>query len=116
MAKFYSRMKGRADRLLPKYGAAYQVTRKGKIIIVAGKETKEPDSTFAANGVKTEYSPGEIDGTVIKNGDIRIVFCAEPEIKIGDMVSVDGVQLRVVKPNPVKPADLLLCYRVQLRA
>jgi len=115
MAKFYPRMKSLADRLLPKYGIEYSVTRKGTTTVVNGKEVTEPDQIFTATGVKTDYQPREIDGTLIKTGDIRIVFQAEPEIKIGDLVTVDIAQYRVVQPNPVKPADLTLCYKAQLR-
>ncbi len=115
MAKFYPRIKSLADRLLPKYGTSYSVTRKGAITVINGLEVTEPDRIFSTTGVKTDYQPQEIDGTLIKTGDIRIVFQAEPEIKIGDLVLVDGVKHRVLQSNPVKPADLMLCFRAQLR-
>ncbi|EKK5503571.1 hypothetical protein PN813_004356, partial [Enterobacter hormaechei] len=53
---------------------------------------------------------------VIVNGDVQIVFTAEQEIKIGDVVDIDGTAHRVIKPNPAKPASLVLCYKAQLRA
>lgn len=115
MAKFYPRMKSLADRLLPEYGTAYSVIRKGTTTVINGKEVTEPDQLFNATGVKTDYQPREIDGALIKAGDIRIVFQAEPEIKIGDLINVDGAQYRVVQPNPVKPADLTLCFKAQMR-
>lgn len=115
MAKFYPRMKSLTDRLLPKYGAEYSVTRIGATTVVNGKEVTEPDQIFSGTGVKTDYQPYEIDGSLIKTGDIRIVFQADPEIKIGDLVTVDGAQYRVVQPNPVKPADLTLCFKAQMR-
>lgn len=63
-----------------------------------------------------KYAPGEIDGTVIVNGDVQIVFTSEQEIKIGDVVDIDGTAYRIVNPNPAKPASLVLCYKAQLRA
>lgn len=116
MAINYERMRATSTRMLTENGMAYDVLRKGSIRVVAGKEILEPDKTFPAVGVRTDYKSGEIDGTVILNGDVRIVFTAEAELSVGDMVNIDGKQHRIVKPNPVKPATLLICYRAQLRA
>ncbi|PIJ49194.1 MULTISPECIES: hypothetical protein [unclassified Erwinia] len=117
MAKFYPRMKSLPDRLLRKYGTSYSVTREGTTTVINGKEVTEPDKALKPDpvGIKVDYEPGEIDGTLIKTGDIRILFQAEPEIKIGDLVLVDGAKYRVLQPNPVKPADLTLCFKSQLR-
>lgn len=112
----YPRMRNTAKRLLTGNGKSWDVTRPGTIEVIGGVEHETPAVTFTAIGVRTDYRPGEIDGTVIQNGDVRIVFTADAELKIGDLVDVDGTQYRIEKPNPVKPADLLLCYRAQLRA
>ena len=116
MAIDYLRMQARTTRMLRQNGALYNVTRKGSVTVIGGVEHKTDDVQFTAIGVKTEYAPGEIDGTVIVNGDVRIVFTAEQEIKIGDVVDIDGTAHRVIKPNPAKPASLVLCYKAQLRA
>lgn len=112
----YPRMRATSTRLLTENGAAYPVKRKGTVTVTGGVEHREPDKTFTAIGVRTDYKPGEIDGTVIINGDTRIVFTADTELRTGDMVDVDGQWYRIEKPNPVKPGKLLLCYRAQLRA
>lgn len=115
MAIDYQRMQARTTRMLKQNGATYNVTRKGSVAVIGGVEHKTETVRFTAVGVKTEYAPGEIDGTVIENGDVRIVFTAEKEIKTGDLIVVDGVSHRVVKPNPVKPGAVVLCYKSQLR-
>ncbi|MDK2354343.1 hypothetical protein [Enterobacter hormaechei] len=112
----YQRMQQRSDRLLRQNGAEYQVTRKGSISVVGGVEYQTDDMRISAWGVKTEYNPDEIDGTVIQRGDVKIVFTSEKVIEVGDLVNVDGKQHRVIKPNPVKPASLVICYKAQLRA
>lgn len=112
----YPRMRNTADRLLTENGKSWDVTRPGTIEVIGGAEHITPDETFTAIGVRTDYRPGEIDGTAIQNGDTRIVFTADAELRTGDLVDVDGKQYRIEKPNPVKPAELLLCYRAQLRA
>jgi hypothetical protein len=116
MAINYQRMQATATRMLKQNGVAYDVTRKGSVTVIGGVEHKTDDVQFTAVGVKTEYAPGEIDGTVIINGDVRLTFTAEQEIKIGDLVDIDGTLHRVIKPNPAKPASLVLCYKSQLRA
>lgn len=116
MAIDYQRMQARTTRMLRQNGATYNVTRKGSVTVIGGVEHKTEAVRFTAVGVKTEYAPGEIDGTVIINGDVQIVFTAEQEMKIGDLIDVDGVSHRVVKPNPVKPGAVVLCYKAQLRA
>ena len=112
----YSRMRANSTRLLTGNGAEYPVRRKGTVTVTGGFEHREPDQTFTAIGVRTDYKPGEIDGKVIINGDTRIVFTADTELRTGDMVDVDGKWHRIEKPNPVKPGKLLLCYRARLRA
>lgn len=115
MAINYLRMQKTATRLLTENGTEYSVTRTTPPQMVNGIEIPGNKSTFVAVGVKAEYSPREIDGTVILTGDIRLTFKAEPEIKIGDVVDIDGAKWRVVQPNPVKPATLVLCHKAQLR-
>lgn len=111
----YSRMRNTAKRLLSDNGISYSVTRKGSVQMIDGEEVTTQDVTFNAVGVKTEYNPQEINGTVIIAGDVRLTLTADAEIKIGDIVTIDEAKYRVVNPNPVKPADILICYKAQLR-
>lgn len=116
MAINYSRMRATAKRLLSENGMHYAVTRKGSIKVVAGKEVREADLSFTATGVRTEYDPREIDGSNIQAGDVAITFTWDEELRIGDLVEVDGKPHRIVHPHPVKPGPVVICYRVQLRA
>ena len=83
----YLRMQARTTRMLRQNGALYNVTRKGSVTVIGGVEHKTDDVQFTAIGVKTEY-----------------------------VVDIDGTAHRVIKPNPAKPASLVLCYKAQLRA
>lgn len=115
MGTSYDRSSSTALRLLAKYGEKYQVHRKGKVSIVNGKEVVTESVTFTAIGIKTNYNPIEIDGTVIQSGDIQMVFSADVELQINDIVTIDGEKYLIKQPNPVKPADVLICYKTQLR-
>lgn len=116
MAIDYRRMKATATRLITENGTSYDITRKGSVSVVGGIEHHDDELLFNAIGVKTDYQLSEIDGTNILNGDIQIAFTADADLAIGDRVDVDGIKYRIVKPNPVKPATILICYKAQLRA
>ena len=115
MDTLYDRSLSTASKLLAKYGAKYQVYRKGKVSIVNGKEVVTESVSFTATGIKTNYNPIEIDSTVIQSGDIQMVFSADTELAINDLVTIDGEKYLIKQPNPVKPADILICYKAQLR-
>lgn len=115
MAIDYRRMKKTATRLVTGAGRDWTITRKGEVRMVRGVEVTDPDEVLMATGVRTEYALREIDGVRVLTGDLRIVFTADVELRLGDLVAVDGQQYRIVAPNPVKPADELICYRAQLR-
>lgn len=81
MAIDYQRMQARTTRMLRQNGATYNVTRKGSVTVIGGVEHKTEAVRFTAVGVKTEYAPGEIDGTVIVNGDVQIVLRQSRKLK-----------------------------------
>ena len=112
----YPRMRATARRLISGNGTTWSITRPGKVEVIAGVEHVQPEQQLTAVGVRTDYQPAEVDGELIQGGDVRIVFTDETPLMIGDLVDIDGSAFRVVKPNPVKPASLVLCYRAQLRA
>ncbi|NBM98613.1 hypothetical protein F9282_07355 [Proteus terrae subsp. cibarius] len=114
----YQRGQSTALRMLKKYGISYQVKRDGKHWVddETGEEHFEPETLFSAIGVKTQYKPHEIDGTLILSTDIKMILPPGIDIQKGDKVLVDGVWLRIHEPNPVKPADIVICYQSQLRA
>ncbi|ELY4544118.1 hypothetical protein SMZ81_002329 [Cronobacter sakazakii] len=116
MAVNYERMRATAKKLLTGNGTTWKITRPGGVEVIAGVEHVRPETRFDAIGVRSDYKPAEVDGTLIIGGDVRIVFTADQALLVGDLVDIDGTQYRIVNPNPVKPADLVLCYRAQLRA
>lgn len=116
MAINYLRTRATATRLITENGAAYQLSRGGGVELIGGIEVDIPLEAHTIIGVISSYSPSEIDGTLIQNGDVKMSATADIEIRIGDLIMVDGKKHRVIKPNPVKPAALLICYKPQLRA
>lgn len=118
MAIDYRRMRNTATRLLTENGKAYQLTRGGGTTTrdQFGKEVTTPVIAATVTGVITEYSSREIDGSLIATGDKKLAATFETEVRIDDRIEIDGKKWRVVQPNPVKPADVLISYNIQLRA
>ena len=113
----YQRGHHTALRMLNKYGIPYKVKRDGRHWVDdGGVEHHEPESLFSATGVKVQYKPHEVDGSLILSTDIKMVFSPAVDIQKGDRVLVDGVWLRVQEPTPIKPADTVICYQSQMRA
>ena len=54
--------------------------------------------------------------SLIATGDKKLAATFETEVRIDDRIEIDGKKWRVVQPNPVKPADVLISYNIQLRA
>ena len=103
------------DRLTEN-GKTYPLTRGGTTTRDQfGKEVITPAVTGTVTGVITEYSSREIDGSLIATGDKKLAATYETEVRIGDHIEIDGKTWRVVQPNPIKPADVLISYNIQLR-
>lgn len=115
MAVNYLRLQREVMRQLSANGSRYLLTRPGGIKIEQGKEITLPDKTFTVNGIKKNYQAAEIDGTVIKGGDVQLVLTSEVEIVVGDRIALDGAVYRVEAVNKEQPAEVALCYRAQLR-
>jgi len=113
----YRRMRATATRLLTENGKIYPLTRGGTTTRDQfGKEVTTPAVNGTVTGVITEYSAREIDGSLIATGDKKLAATFETEVRIDDRIEIDGKKWRVVQPNPVKPADVLISYNIQLRA
>ena len=117
MAINYLRMRATATRLLTENGRTYPLTRGGSTTRDQfGKEVTTPVTMATVTGVITEYSSREIDGSLIATGDKKLAATFETEVRIDDRIEIDGKKWRVVQPNQVKPADVLISYNIQLRA
>ena len=115
MAINYLKMRATSKRLLTENGTSYSGVRPGGVERVDGEEVITPDVALRIVGVQTAYKPSEIDGKTILTGDKQIVATADNEVRVGDLFDIDGQRWRVENPWPVKPAMLVICYKVQLR-
>lgn len=73
-----------------------------------------PNTTYSGQGVFLNYKTGEVDGTTISTGDMKVIYSGERPA-INSTVDYDGETWRVIKPKPLTPADINLLYTVQIR-
>ncbi len=117
MPSFYASLAAVATRLLTDRGQQVTFTRAvdGAFDPATGITTPGTPTTITGYGASFDYNRSEIDGTLIKRGDIRFIFEAAGRPKEGDTVVIDSETYRVMAPSIVSPAGVDVYYEVQLR-
>lgn len=111
----YTGLKRKVNQRIKKFGMTVTVTRPGSVDRGDGDEVVIPPTSFDVIGLREEYKPREIDGTRIVAGDVRFLCQAVKQVKVGDLVNLNGTDYRVVNPNPLQPAGTTLLFQLQLR-
>ena len=97
----YARLQSTAGRLIARFGQSGTLTRSTKPDAVLGGE---PVGTpYPVTLVPMTYEAREIDGTLIKAGDVKLYLSAVGlpiDPKPGDQVTVNGKTFRIVNGDP----------------
>ncbi|MFP5078307.1 hypothetical protein ACLE20_13445 [Rhizobium sp. YIM 134829] len=97
----YARLQATAERLIAKFGQSGTLTRSAKPDAVEGGE---PVGTpYTVTLVPMTYEAREIDGTLIKVGDVKLYLSAVGlpiDPKPGDLVTANGKTFRIVNGDP----------------
>lgn len=115
MAINYLKMRATATRLLTENGKKFNGHRPGTTTRVEGDEVITDESPLTITGVLATYKPHQIDGKTILTGDMQLTCTYAVPVKVGDIFQIEGQNWRVENPWPSKPADVLLCYKMQMR-
>lgn len=113
----YSRAATSSLRLLERYGrkALLRRTKTGEYDPATGK-TSQKSVDHEAICVFLGYQQRDIDGTVIRAGDQRVLMAPNaPRPITGDAVVIDDQVLGVVAVEVVEPAGVALLYKIQVR-
>jgi len=72
---------------------------------------------FTATGVLLSYAQSEVDGTLIRQGDQRLLMAVEPLLRpeTGDNVVIDLQVFTVIDVRATEPAGVAVLYELQLR-
>lgn len=114
----YSRLKNRGTALIKKYGYSLSLVRPAKSGIdpATGDRMDGEDSLlYSVTGIDQQYRQSEIDGTLIKTGDKKILLTAETAPEQGDYLTDGLSRWNIITITPVKPANDVLLYSLQVR-
>lgn len=111
MAYDYSSIKNTAISLINKFGR--NITKKA--ITNTGTEWNPTQTAVESTikGVFTNFSQNEIDGTLIKATDKKVL--TYDEIELTDLIVDDSISYNVISVFSINPGDTKLIYKVQLR-
>lgn len=116
MAGFdYAKLKAKVSPMIARFGMPVTVRRPGGVDRVDGVQVVIPATSFAIIGLRDDYQPKEIDGTRIINGDTKFICQAKEVMRVGDIVSINNIDHRVINTNPISPAATIMLYQLQLR-
>lgn len=117
-AALYTRLAATAVRLLAKYGAPLLLTRttEGEYDPETGTSTGGT-ATYNVTGAAFDYAQDDIDGTLIRRGDMRVYIAPDAAVtpQTGDTLPVQGFVWNVVESRPLQPADKIVLHDVQIR-
>lgn len=116
---FYERMAATTNKILQSKGQAITLTRQTiGDYSVATSSASITETTQTGYGVLLDHGDKEIDGTLIKFGDKRLLLTAIGITApvLGDKITVDSVTYTIVPPlKTVKPAGTTILYDLNLR-
>ena len=106
-----------ASRLLSDKGESVAFTREVETSFNSGTGAQTvSDYTFSANGHPMGYTASEIDGSLIKQGDIKLLLEKTDNAPlIGDSAKLDAVNYRVMDVKKTKAQGKVITYTCRLR-
>jgi hypothetical protein len=63
--------------------------------------------------VRFNYSNAEIDGTIIKNSDIKLLSATR--LEVDDIVVIESVEYSVINVKQIQPGNDFICSEAQVR-
>jgi hypothetical protein len=112
------RMAPMALRLITKHGqpVTLRVLEPGEYNPATGSVEEQPVE-YPSVGVRLDYEQRHIDGTVIRQGDQKLLLPPQnvPRPETGNVVMMNGKPFRVVSVGAVDPNGLPALYELQLR-
>ena len=75
-------------------------------------------TSYTAYAVMSRYKERDVDGTLVKKGDKRMLIPAynlTVTLEEGDIIRHSSKDWRVVDPNPIEPDGTVIIYKAQVR-
>lgn len=121
MSDFYLSTAAEVDEVLAESGQPITVTKKaqgGAYNPATGKVTGGTPMTYTCNGMVYDFGIKDIDGTLIKVGDKKIMMSAvgvtvAPEVD--DLIAFGTSKCVIKRVNALDPAGIVVYYDIQAR-
>jgi len=122
MADIYDRARATAIRMLAPRpaGKGLEMTLRARASATyapGGDGAIGATTDHTGSGVRTSYSAKDVDGTIIRRDDVRIILSPDgiPEPVPGDVIVFDGSTYTVIAVDAWNYAGLFCGYSVQAR-
>jgi len=116
----YSRLAASAQRVIA--AAGVPVTLKRDVVDdydpTQGLADTLGGNTWTGVGVRDQFKLKDIDGTLIRTGDVRIYLVITLDgsaPRTGDLITMVGDTWKIVISTPIKPGPTVLLYDIQAR-
>lgn len=106
-----------AESLLDQFGFSITVTRDviGAYNTSTGAVTDSSDTTYTGVGYPSQYRTTEIDGHVVQQGDMRLVFYSATVPLVNDIFSVNSKSYTALDVQRITAEAEDVIFIVQLR-
>jgi len=106
-----------ATEMIAEAGTTMTLTREtaGVYVPATGGFTTT-STTYTVKGVKLNYKSKDIDGTLVKAGDMKVLMAAgvvEPQTT--DLLTIGGVVWAIIFTQALEPAETPILYTLQVR-
>lgn len=131
----YTKSQATALRLITKFGTSANIIRAGTVTGPDYDPTYGPDIEAPCTIVFSEYTSSEIDGTLVQQGDIKVLMAAsgfaieatsflEDDVTPlnlnkptpADRLSSGGKDYEIIDIKPLQPAGVVVMWKVQCRS
>lgn len=112
----YSGLASTATRLIDKFGGdvTLRIKTDGTYDPIIGANTDVFTDTVV-KGAKLDFDNREIDGTLIKLGDVKVIIDGLFDVGIFSLILIGSDQYSIVRQIPLNPGDTRLITTVQCR-
>ena len=115
----YTEIAADADELLTEFGAPATLKRvtAGGYDPATGDTTLPGAAEWTSVGVKLDYEQKQVDGTLIRRGDQRILLSVINMVnpQTGDTLAIGADVFNVIESRPLQPALVPVLFDVQVR-
>ena len=114
---FASNLKATAKRLLAYYGNEITVTRSsvGNYDETTGQPNNGPSLVYIGWGNQTDFSFLEKINNTILDTDIKFLFASDTRPLVGDIMTIEGIDMRIEKVNIDNAQNTDVLYTLMLR-